>query len=105
MKKDNRQRLFEVLTRIDKTFNPQLRYGSDLNLEEAQRMYGTLVSWVLDNNDLKIINRVREEYTADKNEMMKTTYNTQQEDKLSALWDNHLSRIKKLLWDKAQKSI
>ena len=105
MKKDSRERLFEVMTRIDKTFNPHLKYGSDLTLEEAQRLYGTLVSWVFDNTDLKIINRVREEYTAEKEEMKKNTYNTQMEDKLSYLWDKHLSRIKKLLWDKAQKSI
>jgi len=102
MKKDNRQRLFEVMSRIDKTFNPQLKYGSDLTLEDAQRMYGTLVSWVIDNTDLSIINRVREEYVAEKNEMMNNTYNTQQETALSNLWDKHMLRIKDLLWKKAQ---
>lgn len=105
MKKNNKQRLFEVMSRIDKTFNPQIRYGSDLTLEEAQRTYGRLVSWVLDNNDLRIINRVRNEWTNEKDEIRKNTYNTQMEDKLSKLWDKHMLRIKDLLWKNAQSKI
>jgi hypothetical protein len=104
MKKDNKQRLFEVMQRLDKTFKPMLNENYDLDLNSAERYYGTLVSWVLDNDDLKIINKMRNDFINKKEEMNNITQPYDKENAISKLWDDHMLATKEALLDNARNN-
>ena len=89
----------DVIKVINEVINEMLSYNGEINLEDAQRYYGTLVSWLLDDKDLKIINRMRVKYLKDKEKI--NYYNRESE--ISQLWDNHMRQTKEALWHNAQK--
>lgn len=75
---------------------------TDLNLEQAQHHYGrSLVPWVLDNRDLKIINKTRAEYMKENGSLIKPSSH------LSEFFlGKSLERvIQERLWFAAQKEI
>jgi len=73
-------------------------YSSN-SLEDAQRFYGSLVPWVLDERDLQIINSIREKFFV----TLRTISNPKDENKISNLWDAHFIDVKEKLWNNAQK--
>jgi hypothetical protein len=79
-----------------------LSYG-EIRLEDAQRYYGTLVTWEIDKKDLSIINRQRSRYFEEREKIYAKLYKNQQEVALSQLWDKHMRETKEALWRSAQK--
>ena len=91
-----------IIEIINEVITEMLAYG-EITLEEAQRYYGTLVSWEIDKKDLSIINRMRRQFFQDREEIYKTTYRDKQEVAISQLWDKHKLQTKEALWQNAQK--
>lgn len=76
---------------------------NNINLKTAQRIYGKCIPWIIEKNDLKIINNERVDLFLSIEEMNRTTFQHNKEVELSKLWNNHYYKVSKELWKKAQK--
>jgi len=92
-----------VVKIINEVITEMLSYG-EITLDEAKRYYGTLVTWDIDSDDLKIINRMRRQYFEKREEMYgKGLSKYDFETATSDLWNEHMRLTKEALWNNAQK--
>lgn len=103
IKRNNKQRLFEMMGKIDKSFNINEINQINQKIDDYKNRYGYLVPWVLDKSDISVIDRFINKYINDK-ELLKKQYQNKHEyeNELSNLWDNHLKDVTAALWKKAQ---
>jgi hypothetical protein len=96
------------IDQIEKITEPTLNEqnktdDSVLTLDTANRFYGHLVPWELNNNDLAIIKNLRRKWFKDRAELYATYGKYEIEKAVEDLTKKHKVEVKNTLWQNAQK--